>query len=102
MTMNDPLLWALCFAAGAAVGAAYLALLWAAVRVFSRQQDGGRRGTGLFIGLTLLRGGLAVAAMGLGLYLKIGAAGLLAGLGGFVVVRFAVTRWIGTARQGTM
>jgi F1F0 ATPase subunit 2 len=74
--------------AGAAVGAAYMALLWLAVRGLPRTRGGVAR----FLALTLARAGLILGALGLALALEVPASGLLAALAGFVAVRLAATR----------
>lgn len=88
--MTELAVWTLAFAAGLALGAAYLAFLWAAIRLFARRQ-----GVGVFVGLAAARGGLVLAALALAVALGIGAGGILAGLLGFVAVRLAASRFAG-------
>lgn len=85
--MIDLVLWAFCFAAGAAIGAAYLVMLWTAVQRLARH-----RSIGGFLGIGALRAGMILGAVALGLVLDVGAGGLLSGLAGFTVVRFSMAR----------
>lgn len=85
--MIDLVLWAFCFAAGAAVGAAYLVLLWTAIQRLARHLS-----VVGFLGIGALRAGLILGAVALGLILDVGAGGLLSGLAGFMVVRLSMAR----------
>lgn len=75
------------FMIGAVVGAAYLGLLWASVRLLARR---GRLSAYLL--LAALRGGLVLAALWLAAALGLGAGGILIGLAGFVMLRLGVVR----------
>ena len=81
-------------AAGAALGALYLALLWAAVRALA-----GRRPLAGFLALAALRAALILGALAGAAALGAGAAEIAAALAGFVLVRLAATR---RARAGTV
>jgi F1F0 ATPase subunit 2 len=73
--------------AGAALGALYLALLWASVRALA-----GPRPAAGFVALAVARAALVLGALAVALKLGVGAGALLAALAGFVAVRFAATR----------
>ena len=92
--MTDLGALALTFAGGAAIGAAYLGVLWAGVRGLA-----GPRGGARFLALAALRAGLILGALALALAAGAGAGAILAGLAGFVAVRLAATRRI-EARDG--
>jgi F1F0 ATPase subunit 2 len=77
--------------AGAALGAVYFALLWLAVRRLPR----GRGGARLFVGLALARAALLIGTLAAAAALGVPAEGLLAGVAGFVAIRFAATRRLG-------
>lgn len=73
------------FAAGAAVGAAYLGLLWASIRLLAQ-----RKSLIAYLLLAALRGVLIIGALWLAAMLEVGAGGILVGLAGFVALRLAV------------
>jgi len=83
-------------AAGAAVGALHLALLWAGARALA-----GRRPAAAFVGLALARAALVLGALGLAVALGAGAGALLAALAGFIVIRIAATRRARPANGGS-
>lgn len=74
--------------AGALVGAAYMALLWVAVRRLPQASGGAM----LFVALTVARAALVLGVLAGALALGVQAGGLVAGLAGFVAVRVAATR----------
>jgi len=82
--------------AGAALGAIYLGLLWAAVR--SLPQD--RSGIRVFVGLGILRMALLFGALAAAAALELPASGIAAALVGFIAVRFAATRWLADETPG--
>ncbi|WP_101069008.1 N-ATPase subunit AtpR [Roseovarius salinarum] len=84
---------ALAFAAGLAVGAAYLGVLWLSVRHLS----GG--GTRAFVAGALARAALVVGAVAVALAAGAGPLPLLAGLAGFAVARTVATRAVRNATQ---
>ncbi|MDR9486077.1 MULTISPECIES: ATP synthase subunit I [Sediminimonas] len=90
-----PAIWALCFAAGMAIGAVYLGLLWAAVRALN-----GARPAVLFITLAAARALLVLGALAGAIALGAGAGQILAALVGFIAVRVAATRRAGAAERG--
>ena len=75
------------FLAGAAFGAVYLGILWAAVRLLP-----GRRGSVIFVALGLARAALVVAVLYGAFALDMPPLAIGAGLLGFVAVRLAVAR----------
>lgn len=81
--------------AGAALGALYLALLWASVRALA-----GPRPAAEFVALAVVRAALVLGALAVALKLGVGAGALLAALAGFVAVRFAATRRARTTERG--
>ncbi|REC57374.1 hypothetical protein DRV84_07985 [Rhodosalinus sediminis] len=85
--MTEPVVWALAAAAGAVVGAAYAACLWAGVRALTAGGGGGR-----FALFAALRAALILGALALAVAAELGAGAILAGLAGFVAVRLTVTR----------
>ncbi|MDG4649742.1 ATP synthase subunit I [Roseibacterium sp. SDUM158017] len=94
--MTEIATWGLCFAAGAAFGAAYLALLWAGAR-----QIAGPRPVLAFAGLAAARAALVAGALTGAASLGAGAAMVLSGLAGFVAVRIAATRRAGDRGDAT-
>ncbi len=84
---------------GAALGAAYLGLLWAAVRSLPQ----GRSGVRVFVGLGLARVALLLGALTVAAALGLPARGIAAAVVGFIAVRVAATRWLGhgTRRDAT-
>ncbi len=72
---------------GAVLGALYLGLLWASVRVLA-----GQRPAATFVALALARAALVLGALAAALALGAGAGAILAALAGFVAVRVAATR----------
>lgn len=75
------------FAAGAAVAAMYLGLLWASVRLLAR----GGSLSAYFL-LAAARGGLVLGSLWLAITLGIGASGILIGLAGYIALRVCVIR----------
>jgi len=94
--MNDALPLLLATLAGAALGGLYLRLLWLASRRLPQQ----RGGVGMFLALALARAALVLAALAAAVQLGAPAAGLLAALAGFIVVRVLVTRLVARERTG--
>ena len=87
--MNVSLLSLLAAAlAGAGLGGAYMGLLWVAVQRLPQE----RGGVGIFVGLALARGAIVLGALAAAAALGVEAAGIVAGLLGFVAVRIAATR----------
>jgi hypothetical protein len=93
--MTDTASIALAFAAGAAVGAAYLGLLWLSVRRLLRGSS-----PVAFLALAALRGGLFVGAVAGLIVTGAGLAPLAALLLGFVSVRVVLTRTLSLPRDG--
>jgi F1F0 ATPase subunit 2 len=90
--MNGSLLSLLAAAlAGVGLGAAYMGLLWVAVRRLPQE----RGGVAVFVGLALARGALVLGALAAAAVLGVQAAGIIAALLGFVAVRVAATRMTG-------
>ena len=91
MTMSDAAAMAgvilICLALGAALGAAYFALLWSAVARLGR---GG--GTGAWLAAALARLALVLVALALAAWADLPAAGVLAGLVGLVIARQVMLR----------
>lgn len=83
--------------AGAALGAIYLGLLWAAVR--SLPQD--RNGVLVFVGLALARVSLLLGALATAAALGLPAQGIVAAVAGFVTVRFFAARGLGSGTPGS-
>lgn len=81
---------------GAALGAAYLGLLWVAVR--SLPQD--RSGVRVFVGLGLARVALLLGALAAAAALGLPIEGIAAAVVGFIAVRVAATRWLGNGTRG--
>jgi hypothetical protein len=81
---------------GAGLGGAYLGLLWVAVRRLPQE----RGGVAAFVGLALARGALVLGALTAAAVLGVQAAGIVAGLLGFVAVRVAATRLTGHTPEG--
>ncbi len=75
------------FATGMAMGAAYIGLLWASVRLLVRS---GRLSA--YLPLAILRGALVLAALWLAATLEVGAWSILLSLAGFVTLRFIAVR----------
>lgn len=73
---------------GAILGAAYLALLWVAVRRLPQE----RSGVSLFVALALARAAMVLGALAAAAALDVQASGLLAALLGFLAARLAATR----------
>ena len=82
--------------AGAALGAIYLGLLWAAVRSLPRE----RGGVLVFAGLAFARVALLIAALAAAAALGLQVQGMVAALAGFILVRLAATRWLGNGTLG--
>lgn len=82
--------------AGGALGAVYLGLLWVAVR--SLPQD--RGGVLVFVGLGLARVALLLGALTAAAALGLRIEGIAGAVAGFVAVRLAATRWLGTTTAG--
>lgn len=82
--------------AGAALGSAYLGLLWVAVRHLPRD----RGGVPIFVGLALARAALLIGALAAAAALGVAVEGLVAALAGFVALRLAATRLLGRATSG--
>lgn len=80
--------YAAAVAAGAALGALYLALLWASVRALV-----GPRSGLAFAGLALARAALVIAALVGAIRLGVGTGELLAALAGFIALRVLATRF---------
>ena len=96
MDMNVSLLSLLAAAlAGVGLGGAYMGLLWAAVQRLPQE----RGGVGVFVGLALARGALVLGALTAAAVLGVQAAGILAGLFGFVAARVAATRLTGRGTE---
>lgn len=76
--------------AGAAVGALYLALLWAGARAL-----GGRRPGLGFVAAAGARAALVAGALAGGVALGAGAPEMIAALAGFVAARIVATRKLG-------
>ena len=72
---------------GAAVGLAYMGLLWASVRLLVR-----RGGLFAYLVLALLRGALVLAWLWLAATLELDAWGILLSLAGFIVLRICAVR----------
>jgi F1F0 ATPase subunit 2 len=90
--MNGSLLSLLAAAlVGLGLGGAYMGLLWVAVRRLPQE----RGGVAAFVGLALARGALVLGALTAASVLGVQAAGIIAGLLGFVAVRVAATRLTG-------
>lgn len=82
--------------AGALVGAAYLGLLWVAVRRLPE----GRNGVPFFIAMAVVRAALILGALAAAAALGVPALGILAALAGFTAVRIAATRFTGRRSAG--
>jgi hypothetical protein len=93
--MTEAATIALSFAAGAAVGAAYLGLLWVSVRYLLRG-----RSPALFLGLAALRAGLFIGTVAGVIALGAGLGAIAALLLGFVTVRVGLTRSMSLPRGG--
>ncbi len=94
--MNHLVPLALGALAGAAMGAVYLGLLWAAVRRLPQE----RAGALAFAGLALARAALLVGTLAAAAAIGVPAEGLLAGLAGFIAVRLSATRLLGRQAPG--
>lgn len=93
--MTDASAIVLAFAAGAAVGAAYLGLLWVSVRLLLRG-----RSPALFLGLAALRAGLFIGTVAAVIAADAGIGVIAAVLLGFVSVRVGLTRSLSLPRGG--
>ncbi|SDJ38346.1 ATP synthase subunit I [Lutimaribacter saemankumensis] len=82
--------------AGGALGAVYLCLLWVAVR--SLPQD--RGGVLVFISLGLARLALLLGALAAAAALGLRIEGIAVAVAGFIAMRLAATRWLGTPTPG--
>jgi hypothetical protein len=81
---------------GAGLGGAYLGLLWIAVQRLPQE----RGGVAAFVLLALARGALVLGSLTAAAVLGAKAAGIVAGLLGFVAVRVAATRLTGHTLEG--
>jgi F1F0 ATPase subunit 2 len=91
MMSFEPTGIAVAFFLGLALGAGYLAALWGSVRAVARSG----RSPAWLLGGSVLRIGILLALF----YLVMNGhlERLLACLGGFIIMRFAVTRWVTAA-----
>lgn len=80
---------------GAGLGGVYLGLLWVAVQRLLQE----RGGVPVFLALALARGALALGALAAAAVLGVQAAGIVAGLLGFMAVRVATTRLTGRGTE---
>jgi hypothetical protein len=87
----------LSFAAGAAVGAIYLGLLWVSVRYLLRG-----RSPVMFVALAALRAGVLVGTVAAMIAFGAGIGGMAALLLGFVAVRVGLTRCVSLPRGGEL
>lgn len=81
---------------GALLGAAYLGILWVAVRRLPE----GREGARFFLAMAVVRAAMILGALASAAALGVPASGILAALLGFVAARHAATRLSGGRETG--